>query len=196
MPKFSVYVPDELWNEVREAFPGEKVSEMMQRALRGLVNSTAASPALTRFPNDVRERIETIKSRLEEDARAEYTAGYAGGLDVADELKLRHFTSLIEANFDVERWLKPYVEGAKYELRQGIQPAHWLNTAAGTLGYLAAPVDYDGYNFSPTTARLRGFRDALRDVTTVVESLPLELDHGSAKEGVNASGQTENSLDK
>jgi hypothetical protein len=186
MPKFSVYVPDDLWTEVQESYPGEKVSEVMQRGLRNLVSSAAATPRVSKFPSDVRERIEAIKARLTDDARADYKLGYEGGLDVADELKLHHFMSLIEENFDVARWLKPYVAGAQGDVIQGFQPAHWLNTAAKTLGYLAAPVDYDDFNFSPTTARLRGFRDALRDVTTAIETLPLqglEIEPESEQEG-------------
>lgn len=48
-------------------------------------------------------------------------------------------------------------------------PWWWLFKSAEALGWLANPIDFDVYAFTPTSARQRGYLDAMRAVWSAVE---------------------------
>lgn len=202
MPKLSIYVPDDLWEQVREGHPDANVSQVVQRGLAKLTKEEQESePGYLERPSGATDRIAGLTARLAAEARHEYQRGYSAGLDVADELTLLELNELVALNFDVARWLARYTESVRWNMVEGLPPGPppdvppetvmavlmgaappsaipgeplkpswpWLKSAADALGSMADPIGFDNWNFTPPTPRVRGFRDALRDVWSGVE---------------------------
>jgi hypothetical protein len=89
MPKLSVYVADELWQEAKQAAPSPQGkpnnSQVVQRALEQMVRERQAQQAAF-SAGAVRDeaRLTAAVARLRDEARQEYEAGYAAGLELVE----------------------------------------------------------------------------------------------------------------
>lgn len=107
--KSSIYVPDDLWGFVSEEFPGDNPSQLVQRALRALMEATTESgPAYSERPPGAEQRLAIVQDRLIREAREEYQRGYNGGVDIAQRLNHRALERLARKKFNVLRWLDDY----------------------------------------------------------------------------------------
>src|SRR5689334_5689709 len=143
MPKLSIYVPEDLWDRVREQHPDANVSQVVQRGLGSLLADVPApaGSAYLKRPRGVEDRIEAAKARLAADARREYQQGYAAGLDVGDEVSLHQLNELAALNFDVARWLGGYGDAVRWNINELAQwpPDVLPETAMAVLSGAAPP---------------------------------------------------------
>ncbi|MGO9898134.1 MAG: hypothetical protein ACLP0J_00215 [Solirubrobacteraceae bacterium] len=122
MAKFSVHVPDDLWEEVRAISSDRNASQLVQQGLRRLVAQQQGEPSYVGQPEGAADRIQEIQARLAAEARDEYERGYRIALEVAAEIPLRLINHLVDANFDLRRWLDPYKRSWMSELHENSQP--------------------------------------------------------------------------
>ncbi len=199
MPRFSVYIPGELFEQAKTLEGSENTSALVQRGLQRLVDDEKATPPYAQRPERSFERIIEVRERLLAEARADYERGYALALEAASAMSLHVLNSLVEQNFDLEKWLKPFKNGARYDLIQNSGPPiqdpeegkhallnmaaapplsadafkssewWWLWKTAEALGELANPMDFDEFMFTPTQARQRGYSDAMFELWSAIE---------------------------
>ncbi len=130
MPKFSVYVPDELWDSARAAEPHLNPSQLMQTALRRFVGEATARPVFTRErPADSRAQVAAVRAQLAQRARERYEAGYQQGLALATTLPWEALDQLAELEWDLTRWDEERDEDEDPEpyaslLEQALTPAY------------------------------------------------------------------------
>src|SRR5690242_12075232 len=82
MPKFSIYVPNDLWARAESINPGAKPSAVVQDALERLVGGQARRPALQTFSDSLLEHRRQVLAKATERAQGAYLAGYETGLNV------------------------------------------------------------------------------------------------------------------
>jgi len=102
MPKLSVYVPDELWDQAKQSVPAAKGkannSQIVQRALELMLNEQQAKRAAF-AAGAVRDEalLAQVVATLLDEARADYSNGYSAGLDLAKRLGFDGVKTVINA---------------------------------------------------------------------------------------------------
>ncbi len=83
--RLSIYIPDALWLRARETYRISGNSRLVQAALETLLADKR--PVFLKGPPPASaERLRRLQSRLSDEARAAYDAGYDAGLELADVL--------------------------------------------------------------------------------------------------------------
>ena len=196
MPKLSVYVSDELWEQARQVDPLANQSQLVQRGLGCLLKDRSSDPSP--LPEGADERIGALREVFAAQARAEYETGYTGALRAAEAIPWYALEDLANARFDTRRWIESIRKSAGAGAAYGEQSPGWLGAIAKSLGILADPIGFDEYSFTPTRARIRGFGDALRAVWEAVDLDALGLvrtDERDAAADVNGDGPTAGARD-
>ncbi|HTX13453.1 MAG TPA: hypothetical protein VME22_32850 [Solirubrobacteraceae bacterium] len=121
MAKFSVHVPDDLWEEARAISPDRNASQLVQQGLRRLVAQQHGEPSYVGQPEGAADRIQEIQVRLAAEARDDYERGYRIALDAASDMSLHMINDLVDLNFDLRRWLEPWKRGWMHEQRDKAQ---------------------------------------------------------------------------
>ena len=122
MAKFSVHVPDDLWDQVRAGARDRNTSQLVQQGLRKLVADEQGDPSYAGRPEGADERIHELERRLAAEARVDYERGYTIALDAASAMPLRVINDLVDAGFDLERWLGPWKRRWMYDLTEHSEP--------------------------------------------------------------------------
>jgi hypothetical protein len=118
MPRLSVYIPVELLEQAKGLEESENTSRLVQRGLERLVEEQTRTPSYARTPEGSFERILNVRDRLLAEARADYERGYAIALEAATAMPLHVINTLVDADFDLEKWLQPFKDGLRYDLIQ------------------------------------------------------------------------------
>jgi hypothetical protein len=111
MPKFSVYVADELWDLARLREPHLNASQLVQLALRQLVTTVAYEPPPPAFarsrPGDAEASLTTLQQRFAQQARQRYEQGYRDALQLAEtHFRWETLDRLAEVNWDLRKWVQ------------------------------------------------------------------------------------------
>lgn len=102
-----MYVPDELWERVKEAFPARGASDLVQAALREFLERRDGMLEFARDrPAPDPAGVERIRKRLVAEAREAYERGYAEGLRVGEHLEWWMLDDLARRGWDVARWMR------------------------------------------------------------------------------------------
>jgi hypothetical protein len=99
MPKFSIYVPDEMWAEVVKAGSDQNPSQIVQAALSDRLEQARRS---TQISGELEALLEETVSAVAETGRNEFEDGYKRGLHIAAALKWEHLREL--ARSDPASW--------------------------------------------------------------------------------------------
>ncbi len=193
----SVYIPDELLEQAKRLEDSDNTSRLVQRGLERLVEEQTRMPSYAQTPARSFERIIELRERLLAEARKDYERGYTIAIEAASRISLHAINALVDANFDLKRWLDPFKRGAQCDLLQNSEeieapseaelldsvrtPAPsdeqfregdwwWLWKTAEALGSFADPIGTDHYSFTPTNARQRGYTDAMRELWSALEN--------------------------
>src|SRR5713101_992479 len=178
MPKLSVYIPDDLWNRAQEAAGEHNTSQLIQRALQLMVERTAGGTYKESRPLGSEQTLAILKDVYSEEARAHLLRGYQSALNYLSAYRVpwHAFQDLSDRDFDLKRWLQPWING----FLDGVGSPEWNPPelpdwfkALGQdvyLGEFAKPIDGDG--FYPDRTYLDGFGRAMRDVWRSVEFGP------------------------
>jgi hypothetical protein len=171
MPKLSVYIPDDLWEMAKRVSPEEGPSLLIQRGLRGLVESRSAVPAYAaERPAGAPEDLAAARTRLMKQARAQYEAGFQAGkraLNDTEAISGEALEALAHRDFNLEQWLAPSRRLFAEMAADGKEPFKgfdWLLILSKPeyLGDFASPIR--PANFEPNRPYLRGFADAMREM--------------------------------
>lgn len=104
MPRFSIYVPDELWERSRATGGVESPSQLVQKALAEMVSrrATSALPLAQGVEID-RERLAKIEAAKRSEVAELYGAGLEHGLRIAEALPFEVLDWLHRFDFDLDR---------------------------------------------------------------------------------------------
>lgn len=158
MPKLSVSIPDELWEDARRHAGGEpKASQVVQSALRLYV---ADRPSEALAPKDLADpvRFQEVLAGLLDGYRAEYKRGYEDGLRFAELAGFEPLALIARHGFDLgDSW-------DMLELPEGDEtPGYWWLTAFFD--------EFDGVDGAPiNTVFLDGATRAVKDVWEAVKA--------------------------
>lgn len=100
MPKLSVYVPDNLWDQARGAAQGRNVSQLIQDGLRAFLAASGTTVMST--PPIEEARLAQVAAKKAAQARKGFEAGYGEGLDLAEEWPWEALDWLARVDFDAE----------------------------------------------------------------------------------------------
>ena len=172
--KATIYVPDELWERAKQSHAIANTSQLIQQALSVLADSRAKGPDYAaELPENVAETMAAVRDHYSQEARARFGVGYRAGLAYLDEGKApwHAIQALEEADFDIKRWLAPWVRSFLDDSTNGRRAdwPHWLAILGKDeyLGQIGRPIEGDGWY--PDRTYLQGFAGALRDVWRAVE---------------------------
>ncbi|MDA8201298.1 MAG: hypothetical protein M0Z49_00760 [Chloroflexi bacterium] len=164
MAKFTIYVPDDLWDAARVDHADQNPSSLVQRALRDLVGKRQAAPAFARAPSEeAAMTMISLAAQLSEQANREFQSGYREALEFIDWL-LQHrqeqawvdLELLADQNWNVMAWIQasgddPSVIG----FFEGKNPRYAALTGEPDMPVISG-------------AHMDGFVDALRSLWTYV----------------------------
>jgi hypothetical protein len=171
MPRMSIYLPDDLADQLKEVDSSAPTSQVIQEALRRYLGGTGA-PAWARAPQGAAELLAAATEKLTEQAEADYQAGYRAALARIPDLDWARLTDFARSRYDLEAWLSGLKNGVHDAIKRReanvVVPAI-LERLAMDLGRLADPIGYPGTSFRKTNAFERGYADALRDAYESVE---------------------------
>ena len=107
MAKFTVYVPDELWDRARASGADQNPSQLVQDALRVYVSEKTPKPAFARRrPDGAENTVSRIVPRLAQEAETAYQEGYREGLEYAAECPWSELEYLAECNWSAREALR------------------------------------------------------------------------------------------
>jgi post-segregation antitoxin (ccd killing protein) len=182
MPKLSISVPDELWDQARAAAPDLNPSQLVQNALRRYLTAAAQRPPFARVrPSASQADFEQVRQRMAGEARARYERGYQAGLSLTKDLSWGAVDLLANLNWDVNKWVR------ELESRDPDGDLLWQ-----LLGIEESDIDgireYLAPSFERESAFRTGWADALRDVWNAVTENEVDLDTEAAR---TAGGETD-----
>jgi hypothetical protein len=166
--KASVYVPDELWEQVQKSDSDLRLSTFLQEALRERFAPRADRPYAELGEAQRRNATSTRRVVLGQMRKA-YQAGYDVGLEFAKQLPWRAIADLEVAGWDIRGWRKNFDEEEYEIVNRGT--GNWDPTAEA-MGWddVIAIATEHGAPFPTTDDGVplgipgEGFADALRDV--------------------------------
>ena len=171
MPKLSVYVPDELWEQVRESAPDGNASQLVQRALKALVDREPRTAYSQEPPSPAAKTASAIRERLIEEARKEWAKGYTAAI----EWSVKHGTwqrleLFAREGFNLDKWVAWMSSTWKSDGTQIKGPdelQEYQVALANALGSKAEP--FGIIEWDSTATFCEGFAKALRDLWRSVE---------------------------
>jgi hypothetical protein len=101
VPKFSVYVPDDLWDRARKDAPGSSTSQLVQDGLRCLAQR--GQRPIFEPPEIAPEVMEGLRESLRAKASASYRAGYARGIAAASKLDWETLDLVAQCEWDLQQ---------------------------------------------------------------------------------------------
>ena len=172
MPKMSIYIPDDLWEQVRESAPDGNASQLVQRALKSLVVRQPRTAYSQDPPAPAAASAKAITERLIEEAREEWARGYSAAIEWStkhgtwDRLQL-----FAREGFNLDKWISFITSIWKADGRQMQSPEEMSEDAvalANALGSKAEPWGILEWDSSATFCE--GFAKALSDLWRSVEN--------------------------
>ena len=166
--KFSISVPDELWESARSVVAGDSPSAVVQEALRRLTSEHAGGPSYAETPamdEELAASLATTRQRLLEEARELYQSGYRSGVELAGRLSWGELSwivgqGVLEASKSVSQ--------TAYDIHMGgkLPPSACPMIEPKLLGeYTGSHADFTGtVNWTPGRVAIEGMDRALRDV--------------------------------
>jgi hypothetical protein len=185
MPKMSVYVPDELWEQVRESAPDGNASQLVQRALKALVVRAPRTAYSQQPPEPAAASAKAITERLIEEAREEWVRGYTAAI----EWSIKHGTwqrlqLFAREGFNLDKWIafisSIWLDGGT-QMQVPDEMREEQVALANALGSKADPWGIIEWDSSATFCE--GFAKALSDLCRSVENgEPIFESHGGGNE--------------
>jgi hypothetical protein len=106
VPKLSVYIPDELWEQVRGSAPDGNASQLVQRALKTLVVREPRAAYSQEPPSPAAASARAVTERLIEEAREEWAKGYTAAIEWSIKHGTWHRLQLFaREGFNLEKWI-------------------------------------------------------------------------------------------
>jgi hypothetical protein len=171
MPRMSIYLPEDLAEQLKEVDSSTPTSQVIQEALRRYLGGTGAPP-WARPPEGAAELVASATQRLRAQAKADYQAGYRAALARIPDLDWALLTGFARSRYDLTAWLSGWHNGVHDAIARKdehvVVPA-FMESIAADIGSPADPIGYDRFSFRKTNAFERGYADGLRDAYESVE---------------------------
>lgn len=166
MAKLSVYVPDDLLEQVRRSDPALRPSQVLQEALQARLPGAGDRPYSTLNEALVAER-DAARRIVQARAAEAYSTGYRVGLKVAVALPWRAFEDLVGLNWDLSEWVENF-DSERYDIAtptddeqaSGVTELDWEMVLDSSMGGDFIPTSLG--ERAPIGISGEGFRDALR----------------------------------
>jgi hypothetical protein len=159
MPKFSIYIPDELWEKALATAPDTKPSTLVQAALRRMIASQGPRLSLANFSDAMLEERRKVLAKVAAKAREAYLSGYQVGLRVMadDELSWQAIEDFERLGWDFEAWKNEF---------SGWYGQNWGEWWDGYGQEVETGITDSGIQAEqgPTGAVLEGLIDAFKDL--------------------------------
>ncbi|MGH3830078.1 MAG: hypothetical protein ACRDRS_06430 [Pseudonocardiaceae bacterium] len=171
--KFSISVPDELWESARAVITADSPSAVVQEALRRLSSEDVGSPSYAQPPvmeDELAAALAATRERLLEEARSLYQDGYRRGVTLAGELDWWQLSKIVAAG--VVAVAKSIAQQGFDVLTGRIPPeaSPWIE-AKLLAKYVGNHADYTGsVPWTPSPVTVEGMDRALRDVWELVRT--------------------------
>lgn len=165
MPKLSVYVQDDLWEQAKAVDPNLNASQVVQVALKRYALPTGVRlPFARERPTGARTQVEQIRQQLAVRARERYEYAYQMGLSLASQLPWEAIEQLAAVGWDLDAWVRNSNAKRRYFV-DGIgvgyeDPAPFHDLIANAI----TP------EYTHESTFQAGFKDALQDVWGGVSS--------------------------
>jgi hypothetical protein len=168
MPKLSVYIPDDLWDEARKIDEDVKPSALLQDLLRERVREHRSRP-YRRLTPDLEAALARARGLVVDRVAEAYQAGYAVALEFAENLPWVAFERLVEFDWDLRAWRESF-EATDYEWMRASDEdkanglaVDWEPCLRDAIEVRAEylPVDAESV---PIGVGAEGFVDAIRDL--------------------------------
>ena len=161
MPRMTVYAPESLWAEAKTEAPELSPSQLVQSALRGVVQSHRPRPDYADLSDDLAAERDRVRADVRAQATAAYQAGYRLGLALADELHWVALAAFANCYWKFGPWSDDVKEldvlFADPEWNEEVDLDAALDQLVSELHLPTATVPPDGYV-------KEGLEDAVRDV--------------------------------
>lgn len=152
MPKLSVYVADDVWEQLKLLAPGQGDSRLVQEAIQERIARKTARPYAV-LDESLHEEQRKAKAFLAEHRTQMYKSGYRIGLLAVTSLNWETIEALAQCDWDFESWRTELFEatggGASFD--------EWWGEEA-ELSVLSP------WNVKPTGLIAEGFVDAIRSL--------------------------------
>jgi hypothetical protein len=164
MPKFSIYIPDDLWTDAQAAEPEAKASALVQGALRRLIDAKGRK-GYASLPADVMETRARVFAQAAEHARESYVSGYRIGLRFIEEFPWEAIEDFQRVGWDIARW-EDALSDAEYECEKDDDGKTYVYDFNSFWNSFAQEVLFSSLaQFERPVGPLHeGFIDAFRDV--------------------------------
>lgn len=107
MPKLSLYVPDDLWNQARAVDPSLNQSQVAQRALQHWIETRpSVGPQAFEPPADSMPVPESLVQRFASEASEQYQAAYRAAFQLAERISWGSLDELASRGWDWAAWLR------------------------------------------------------------------------------------------
>jgi hypothetical protein len=107
MPKLSLYIPDDLWQQARTVDPSLNQSQVAQRALQHWIETRPAAGAQAFVPPPDSVPVpEGLVARFASEAREQYQAAYRAAFQLAERISWRSLDELASRGWDWAAWLR------------------------------------------------------------------------------------------
>jgi hypothetical protein len=155
MPKLSVSIPDELWEQAQAASPDMGQSQLVQVALRRYVaGMTGRWPLVRSRSEENRALLQQVLERVSERTQATYDEGYRAGLALAESSPWKLVEQLAELDWDLDAWKSGY--GQRY--------GQWDEPAAEDKYFWECVDGANSPQYQHDATFRAGFADGLRDL--------------------------------
>lgn len=173
--KFSVSVPDDLWEAARTVIAGDSPSGVVQEALRRVSSEQAGEPSYAEPPameGELAASLAATRERLLGEARGLYQAGYRKGVELASRLNWGQLSSIVgqgvvaaAKSIAQQRW---DIHSGRVKLPSVAEPVAEAKLLAEFVGSYA---DFtDTVNWTPSPVTVEGMDHALREIWDQVRS--------------------------
>lgn len=166
MAKLSVYVPDELLAEAKQADPEVRLSALLQDALRSRLVDRGSRPYAQLDDRLTRER-EAAQRLITDRVADAWRAGYATGLEFAKSLPWEAFEAFAARRWDVKAWRLTFDE-TEYRIADPSSAAEAesvldFGSLMDWVEERLPAIPTDAHD-TPIGVSGEGFTDAIRDV--------------------------------
>jgi hypothetical protein len=111
-------MPDDLYERAKELPGGDNMSQLVQSGLQRLLDDRRRPPSYAHEPEQGLDLVVAAQKRLLVEAREDYAIGYTAALEAATGMPLRVVNALVDDDFDLKKWLDPFVRGASHDLME------------------------------------------------------------------------------
>lgn len=183
--KFSISVPDQLWESAGTVIAGDSPSAVVQEALRRVSSGHTSERSYAEPPaieDELAAAVAATRERLLKEVRGLYQAGFRQGLELAGRLDWRQLSQIVargvvaDAQSNARQEWDTLNGGGPVDVSPTAQPCSDYSRLLAT--YVGSHADFTGgaltggHEWTPDPVTVEGMDRAMRDMWEQVRSHP------------------------